>query len=60
MISKFTKLMKDPVKTRIPIDLLDQPRFKQFRKASIIKQDHERNSVIDYLISNLYRVFLLL
>ena len=60
MLSKFTKQMVDPVKVSTPVFLIDQPRFRNFKKANIIKIDHERNQIIDYMISNLYRVYLLL
>ena len=38
----------------------DQLKYKRFKKACIIKQDRDRLAVIDFLISTLLRVSLLL
>lgn len=43
-----------------PCDLTEIAKYKKFKKACIIKQDRDRLAVIDFLISTLLRVFLLL
>ena len=52
--------MKDPVYVQTPVNLGNQTRFRMYRTAKIIKNDHDRILVINYLISNLFRVFLFL
>ena len=37
MLSKYTKLMRDPVKIRVPLILIDHPNYRNFYKANIIR-----------------------
>ena len=52
--------MKEPVYVQTPVDLGNQARYRMYRSAKIIKNDHDRMQVINYLLSNVYRVYLLL
>lgn len=36
------------------------PNYKKFLAARIIKLDHERTAIIDFMLANLYKVFLML
>ena len=60
MINKFKKSMKDPVYVQTPVNLGNQTRYRMYRTAKIIKNDHDRILVLNYLISNMFRVFLFL
>ena len=60
MLKKFNKQMKEPVYVQTPVDLGNQARYRMYRSAKIIKNDHDRMQVINYLLSNVYRVYFLL
>ena len=60
MINKFIKSMKNPVYVQTPVNLVNQTRYRMYRTAKIIKNDHDRILVINYMISNVFRVFLFL
>ena len=60
MINKFMKMMKEPVYAHTPVDLSNQARYRMYRSVKLIRNDHDRILVINYLISNVFRVFLFL
>ena len=63
-LTKFRKMVADPVKVDTPFDFLAPdvyyPKYKKFKKARIIKQDHDRMFIVDFLIANMFKVYLLL
>ena len=59
-LRKYKRLVQDPIKVDTPFDLRKIPKYKKFPLANIIKQDHDRNGIINYFISNVYKIFVLL
>ena len=51
-------MIKDPPQVAIPINLLFSAKYKRFLTAEIYKLDHDRIGVIDFLLANLYKIFL--
>ena len=43
-----------------PIELLKLPKYNGFTKARILKHDRERVPIIDFLLAQLYRSYILL
>ena len=63
LLKKLKKQIKEPVSIHTPLQLRDKTtsnRFKNYTEAKIIKRDHDRLVILDFLLSNLFRVFLLL
>lgn len=42
-----------------PFDIVNNPKYKRFYSAKIIKMDHDRVAVIDWMLANLFKVLLL-
>lgn len=59
LLSKFKRLIKDPVHVTTPIELKDNPRYRKYRHAAIIRQDFDRIGVIDFILINLYKAYLM-
>ena len=59
-LTKFKRLIKQPVTLQTPFSLTDQFRYRKYRVANILKKDFDRVQIIDFLLSNLYKVFLML
>lgn len=59
-LKKYKRLVQDPIKVDTPFDLKSVPKYKKFQQANIIKQDHDRNGIINYFIANVYKIFVLL
>ena len=63
LLSKFTKLQKKykpPLPIETPFDLTGLPKYRNFEFAQIIKRDHDHAAIVDFLISGMYRIYLLL
>ena len=43
-----------------PIDLIATAKFRGFHRARLVKQDHDRVPVIDFLLANIFKVHILL
>lgn len=59
-LRKFKKIIEDPGNVQTPFDLKGNPKYRKFKTACIIKQDRDRLAIIDFLISGLFRIYLLL
>ena len=62
-VIKFTKKpwkIKDIEVVPTPVDVSHQVKYKRFYQAKMIKMDHDRVSVIDWLLANLFKIFLLI
>ena len=59
MLSKFKEKILDQVVVPTPFVIIDNPKYKRLYKAEIIKMDHDRVSVIDWLLANLFKTLLL-
>ena len=60
LLAKYNVLIKPAPSHTCPIPFDNHHRYKQYDQALIIKQDFDRVQVIDFLIANLYKVFLML
>lgn len=60
LLSKFKRLIKDPVQVSTPIELKEvNPRYRKYRNATILRQDFDRIGVIDFLLISLYKAYLM-
>ena len=59
-LNRFRSWIKEPVHVSTPVDLIELPKYKRLRQAKIIKQDHDRTPILDFLIANLFKVLLLM
>ena len=62
-LRKFSELIEDINSRTViqtPIRLVGHPKYKKFRNANIVKLDHDRYQIIDFLLTTLYKVYLLL
>ena len=56
---KFRKYLRVPPHIQTPFELQDTvPKYQKFKKARVIKRDHDRMPIVDFLLSNLYKAFL--
>lgn len=59
-LRKYNALFEKPVTILTPVELINSPKYSRYHVAKIIKTDHDRLQIIDYIISNLYKTHLLL
>ena len=49
----------EPIKVvPTPFEIMNMPKYRDQKIARIIKLDHDRTIVLDFLLSNLYKAFL--
>ena len=60
MLRKFRKQIEEPTIVSTPVNLSHQYRYRKNHSTYIVKRDHDRGQIIDYLIANLFKVYLLL
>lgn len=57
---RFRTYIREAKVITTPLDLLEIPKYVGYEKARIMKKDHERTPVIDFLLAHLYRTYILL
>ena len=60
MLRKFRKQIEEPTIIQTPVNLSHQYRYRKYNSTFIVKRDHDRGQIIDYLLANLFKVYLLL
>ena len=60
MLRKFRKQIEEPTIVQTPVNLSHQYRYRKYNSTFIVKRDHDRGQIIDYLLANLFKVYLLL
>ncbi len=54
------KYIKEANSITTPITLLNSAKYRSYKQAQIIKRDYERAPVADYMLSNLFKIYVLL
>ena len=60
MLDKFRDEIQEKVVVPTPKDILTHPKYSRFYYAMMIEIDHDRVQVVDWLLANLFKTFLLL
>ena len=42
------------------LDIRSLPKYKNFKEARIVRQDHDRKPILDFFITNLYKIYVLI